>query len=115
MDIDCTDTEVFDGHLSPPTCSGDETDKASYSPGTVDFYDNEFETQVVVNLDGETQVVDHVNDEFETQLVNPLEETQVFDIACETQISSLCGETQLLDDPILDRVKKYGLRHSNIG
>lgn len=58
-----------------------------------------------MNLDGETQVVDHVNDEFETQLVNPLEETQVFDIACETQISSLCGETQLLDDPILDRVK----------
>lgn len=22
VDIDCTDTEVFDGHLSPPTCSG---------------------------------------------------------------------------------------------
>ncbi|XP_038875633.1 uncharacterized protein LOC120068034 [Benincasa hispida] len=99
MDIDCTDTEIFDGHLSPPTCSGEESDKASYSSGTVDFYDDEFETQVV-NLAGETQVVDPVNAEFETQLVNPHGETQVFDIECETQILSHCDDTQLLDDPI---------------
>uniref|UniRef100_A0A0A0KCR3 BRCT domain-containing protein n=1 Tax=Cucumis sativus TaxID=3659 RepID=A0A0A0KCR3_CUCSA len=122
VDIDRTDTEVFDGYLSPPTYSGEETDKTSYSSGTVDFYDDEFETQVVnldgetqvvnhgetqvVNLDGETQVVEPVNDDFETQLVNPLEETQVFDVAYETQILSFCDETQLLDDPIPDCVKK---------
>ncbi|XP_022959464.1 uncharacterized protein LOC111460430 [Cucurbita moschata] len=95
VDIDCTDTEVFDGHLSPPTCSGEEVDKASCSSGTVDFYDDMFKTQVV----------NPVSNEFETQLVNPLGETQVFDIARETQISSLGGETQELDDPIPDCVK----------
>ncbi|KAL4014857.1 hypothetical protein IC575_027076 [Cucumis melo] len=116
VDIDRTDTEVFDGYLSLPTCSGEETDKTSYSSGTVDFYDDEFETQVVnlagetqvvepINDDFETQVVEPINDDFETQLVNPLEETQVLDIACETQILSVCDETQLLDDPIPDCVK----------
>lgn len=97
-------------------CTGEETDKASYSSGTVHFYDDEFETQVV-NLAGETQavnplddefetqLVNPLNDEFETQLVNPLEETQVFDFACETQILSLCGETQQLDDPIPDGIE----------
>ncbi|KAL0537948.1 hypothetical protein IC582_026940 [Cucumis melo] len=116
VDIDRTDTEVFDGYLSLPTCSGEETDKTSYSSGTVDFYDDEFETQVVnlagetqvvepINDDFETQVVEPINDDFETQLVNPLEETQVLDIARETQILSVCDETQLLDDPIPDCVK----------
>lgn len=96
--------------------TGEETDKTSYSSGTVDFYDDEFETQVVnlagetqvvepINDDFETQVVEPINDDFETQLVNPLEETQVLDIACETQILSVCDETQLLDDPIPDCVK----------
>ncbi|XP_022930259.1 uncharacterized protein LOC111436765 isoform X1 [Cucurbita moschata] len=127
-DIDCTDTEVFDGQLSPPSCSGEETDKASYSSGADRFYDDDFETQVV-NFAGETQVVNPlndefetqlmnplndefetqlmspINDEFETQLVNPLGETQVFNVASETQTLSVCGETQQLDDPIPDGIE----------